>query len=212
MAYDTAPVITAEHAPAPPGRASVAEVMDTSPPLPPALDGTRGEALAFALPAGAPAIPPAWQPLAEWSSAPAPAFGGAANAIHFYLNHRDGIGYQGFMHFKPASPPYGHLSRNRFYGTGHVYPNVPWGELYKSLGPSAPENMPAPWVRLVIALRAATAIAGLTFHQAGGSGSLPAGQVGWAEEDVRDLLGSSPHFVTSLGPWVLYLETTTQLL
>jgi hypothetical protein len=35
---------------------------------------------------------------------------------------------------------------------------------------------------------------------------------GWGEEDVRDLLGSPPHFVTSLGPRVSHMELTTLLL
>jgi hypothetical protein len=160
--------------------------------------------------AGPPPLPAPWQPLADWSSQPPPAFAGAANAIHFYLNHTDGIGYQGHIFYKAASPPYHYFSRNRFYGTGHVYPNVPWGELYKAEGSLG--NLPAPWVRLIIALRATNGIAGLTFHQADASGALPGTQVGWGEEDVRDLLGVSPHFVTGFGPWVLYLELTSLLM
>ena len=210
MAVDDASVITDETPPTPPGRVSLGEAMESAPALP--VVPTRGGAAAFAAPSGPPPLPAAWQPLADWSSQPAPAFAGAANAIHFYLNRRDGIGYQGYMYFKPASPPYHYFSRNRFYGTGHIYPNVPWGELYKSLGPSAPENMPAPWVRLIIALRATDGLAGLTFHEAGGPGALPGIQVGWAEEDVRELLGTSPHYVTSFGQWILYMELTSQLL
>jgi len=158
----------------------------------------------------APGMPPLWQSLADWCNQPPPSFGGNANTIHFYLNHSDGIGYQGLMFFKAATPPFSYFSRNRFYATGHVYPNVPWGELYKVQGPGG--NLPAPWIRLVIALRAANGIAGLTFHQADNAGGLPGTQVGWGEEDVRDLLGNSPHFVTSFGRWVLYLELTTHLL
>jgi hypothetical protein len=201
------------------------KAIDELPPTPPGavpLDATSDyareptaeqlatvERLALAA-AGPPPLPAPWQPLADWSSQPPPAFGGAANTIHFYLNHTDGIGYQGCMFFKAASPPYSYFSRNRFYGTGHVYPNVPWGELYKTVGSLG--NLPAPWVRLVIALRATDGLAGLTFHQAGGSGALPGAEVGWAEEDLRELLGTSPHFVTSLGPWVLYLELTSLLM
>ena len=157
----------------------------------------------------APGMPSQWQLLADWLSQPPPAFGGAANAVHFYMNHTDGIGYQGLMYFKAATPPFNYFSRNRFYGTGHIYPNVPWGEWYKVHGPG---QLPAPWARLVIALRAAGGIAGLTLHDASGSGALPGPQVGWAEEDVRELLGAQPHFVTSLGRWILYLEFTTALL
>jgi hypothetical protein len=145
------------------------KAIDELPPKPPGavpLDATSdyareptAEQLAtverFALAAaGPPPLPAPWQPLADWASQPPPAFGGAANTIHFYLNHTDGIGYQGCMFFKAASPPYSYFSRNRFYGTGHVYPNVPWGELYKTEGSLG--NLPAPWVRLVIALRART--------------------------------------------------------
>jgi hypothetical protein len=204
------PEVNAELPPKPPGRAVVDYVNDDAPELPADFLAT-GERLTFALAAapGPPSLPAAWQPLADWSSQPSPAFGGAANTIHFYLNHTDGIGYQGCMFFKPASPPYHYFSRNRFYGTGHVYPSVPWGELYKTSGPA---GMPAPWVRLIIAIRATGGLAGLTFHEAGGSGALPATQVGWAEEDVGDLLGRPPHFVTGFGPWILYLELTSLLL
>jgi hypothetical protein len=191
---------------------------DVAPPQPPGdsppgeeglqttlIEDAPGERIDIA----APALPAAWQPLADWCNQQPPSFAGSANTIHFYLNHTDGIGYQGCMFFKPATPPFHYFSRNRFYGTGHVYPNVPWGELYKVQGPS---HLPAPWVKLVIGLRATDALAGLTFHEASGSGALPGSQVAWGEEDVRELLGSSPHFVTSLGPWVLYLELTTLLL
>lgn len=200
---------------------TVSETMSTTPPAPPgnAVLGQAGartydaasmpappsEAMAFP----DPGMPHPWEMIADWLSQPAPAFVGNANAVHFYLNHTDGIGYQGFLYFKPATPPHSWFSRNRFYGVGHVYPNVPWGEKYKAEGSN---GLPAPWIRVVLALRASGGIAGLTFHEASGSGALPGPEVGWAEEDVRQLLGAPPHFVTSAGPWILYLEFSTLLL
>ena len=201
------PHVMDEQPPAPLGSVPLGETSDYArEPTPDQLATVERLVLAAAAP---PALPAAWQPLADWATQPSPAFLGAANTIHFYLNHTDGIGYQGCMFYKAASPPYGYFSWNRFYGTGHVYPTVPWGELYKASGTS---GLPAPWVRLVIALRGTTGLAGLTFHEAAGSGALPGPVVGWAEEDTRDVLGTSPHFVTSFGPWVLYLELTSLLL
>jgi hypothetical protein len=79
----------------------------------------------------APGMPQGWQELADWSSQPPPAFAGEAKTIHFWLNHHSsGIVHRGLLFFKPASPPFSYFSRNRFYGTGYVIPNVPWGELY----------------------------------------------------------------------------------
>jgi hypothetical protein len=165
------------------------------------------ESMAFA----APGLQPGWQPIANWCTAPSPAYAGNTHTVHFYLNHVDnGIGYQGLFFYQPATPPFTYFSRNRFYGVGHVYPNVPWGELYKSVGSLG--NLPAPWLRIVIALRSRDGIAGLTFHEAGGPGALPGTQVGWAEEDVREPLGAADHAVTGLGRWVLYMDFTTALL
>ena len=128
------PAVAAELPPKPPGHMPVGEVNYEAPDMPSDFLAT-GERLAFAqASAGPPPLPAVWQLLADWSSQPPPAFGGAANTIHFYLNHTNGIGYEGCMFFKAASPPYHpFISRNRFYGTGHVYPNVPWGSSTKQL-------------------------------------------------------------------------------
>lgn len=209
MAVDDASAILKETPPPPPGLVPFGKAMDKAPKL--SALATTGETLAFVA-ATPPTLPAAWQPLANWCGQPAPSFAGSANAIHFYLNNRAGIGYEGFLYYKPASPPFNWFSRNRFHGTGHIYPNVPWGELYKSLGPSAPERMPAPWVRIIIALKATSGLAGLTFHQAGGSGALPGAEVGWAEEDVQPPGGTSPHYVAGFGEWILYMELTQHLL
>jgi hypothetical protein len=87
---------------------------------------------------------------------------------------------------------------------------VPWGELYKAVGSLG--DLPAPWVRIVIALRASGGLAGLTFHQAIGSSGLPGQEVGWGEEDISDPLGGGTHFVTNMGPWILYMELTSLLM
>src|SRR5215203_608166 len=85
--------------PKPPGSVPLGETSDYA-RAPTAEQLATVEQLALAA-AGPPPLPAPWEPLADWSSQPAPAFSGSANAIHFYLNHSDGIGYQGFMFFKP---------------------------------------------------------------------------------------------------------------
>lgn len=157
----------------------------------------------------APGLPAGWQPLADWCTQPLPAFVGNANAVHFYLHSHPGMVYRGMLFYKPADPPFTYFSRNRFYGIGHLIPNVPWGELYKAQGPGG--NLPAPWVRLIIAIRSNGAIAGLTFHGSGG-GSIVGAQVGWQEEDVAEPQGGGTHFITHFGRWLLYMDLSTNLL
>lgn len=184
-----------------------------------AADNSEDEAAEFAAPAGDPAsvipIPPTWQPLKDWLTAPRPAFAGDLHTVQFWLGDINGITHHGQMYYKPP-PNTGHFSYHHFLGTGYVIPNFPWVNRYEQVN-GAYDQLPAPWVRIAIDVRlnasgAQVGTSGLTYFQSSSGGEVPGTQVGYVEVDSPELAGGPAHFVTGLNRSILYLFPTTALL
>jgi hypothetical protein len=162
--------------------------------------------------AAAPGLQPGWRQLADHLEQPSSS-AASAPAVQFYLvtNQAAGPVYQGRLYYRAALPPFGYFSRNRFYGVGYLIPNNWWGELYKTVGSVSPQ-LPPPWVRIVVAARTTSALAGLTFHASDATGALPGTEVGWAEEDATDPSIGGSYAASRIGGWDINMVRTTALL